>query len=92
MPGLRPSPAECPCVHDAGEIVGQYVQRHLGGDLGQTFHQEVCRAHSHLQSGERMFDRLALQYGAKGTLIGSLQQSLSNIHRNPPRLIAREQF
>src|SRR5215831_14102157 len=23
-------------VHDAGEIVGEYVQRHLGGDLGQT--------------------------------------------------------
>src|SRR5262245_22657936 len=39
-------------VHDAGEIVGEYVQRHLGGDLGQTLHQEVRRPHPHLQRGK----------------------------------------
>ena len=26
-----------------GQIVGEHVQRHLGGDLGQTLHQEVRR-------------------------------------------------
>jgi hypothetical protein len=31
-------------VHDAREIVGEDVQRHLGGDLRQTLHQEVRRA------------------------------------------------
>jgi hypothetical protein len=30
-------------IHHAGEIVGEHVQRHLGSDLGQTFHQEVGR-------------------------------------------------
>jgi hypothetical protein len=42
-----------------GEIVGEHVQRHLGSDLGQTFHQEVGRPHPHLQCTEEMFGRLA---------------------------------
>src|SRR5215471_17278177 len=46
-------------VHDAGEIVGEYVQRHLGRHLRKTPHQEVCRPHPHLQSAEGMFDSLA---------------------------------
>jgi hypothetical protein len=32
------------------------VERHLAGDFGQAFHQEVRRSHSHLQSAERMFN------------------------------------
>ena len=36
-------------VHHPGEIVGEHVACHLGGDLGQTLHQEVRRAHPHLQ-------------------------------------------
>ena len=35
------------------------MQRHLGGHLGQTLHQEVRRPHSHLQRAEGMFDCLA---------------------------------
>lgn len=37
---------------DAGEIVGQDVQRHLGGYLWETLHQEVRRPHPHLQSAK----------------------------------------
>src|SRR6266851_5877729 len=46
-------------VHDAREIVGEHVQRHLGGYLRKTLHQEVGRPHPHLQSAEGMFDRRA---------------------------------
>jgi len=42
-----------------GQIVGEHVQRHLGGDLGQTLHQEVRRPHPHLQRAKGMFGRLA---------------------------------
>jgi hypothetical protein len=45
MPGWRLNAHD---VHDAGETVGEYVQRHLGGDLGQTLHWEVRRPHPHL--------------------------------------------
>jgi len=38
--------------HHAGEIVGKHVQRHLGGDLRQPLHQEVRRAHPHLERAE----------------------------------------
>src|ERR1700757_4501502 len=31
-------------IHDACEIIGEDVQRHFAGDVGQTFHQEVRRA------------------------------------------------
>src|SRR6476469_6161605 len=39
--------------------VGKHVQRHLGGDLRQPLHQEVRRAHPHLERAERVLDRLA---------------------------------
>ena len=32
-------------VHDAGHIVGQHMQRHLGGDIFQCFHLEVSVSH-----------------------------------------------
>ena len=35
------------------------MQRHLGGDLRQPLHQEVRRAHPHLERAERVLDRLA---------------------------------
>ena len=41
------------------EIVGEYVQGHLGSYLRQAFHQKVRRAHSHLERAERMLDGLA---------------------------------
>jgi len=46
-------------VHDAREIVGEYAERHLGGNLWQRLHQEVRRAHVRLDRGEGMLDRLA---------------------------------
>jgi hypothetical protein len=42
-------------IDDARQIVSQHVQRHLGGDLRKTLHQEVRRPHSHLQRAEGMF-------------------------------------
>jgi hypothetical protein len=46
-------------VHDAGEVVGQHVQRHLCGDLWQRLHQEVGGAHPGLDGAEGMLDRFA---------------------------------
>ena len=46
-------------VHDAREIVGQHVQRHLGGDPWQRLHQEVRCAHPGLDRAEGMLNRLA---------------------------------
>jgi len=46
-------------VHDAREIVGQHVQRHLGGNPWQRLHQEVGCAHPGLDRAEGMLDRLA---------------------------------
>src|SRR5262245_3004371 len=46
-------------VHNAREVVGQHVQRHLGGNPWQPLHQEVCRSHPRLDRAERMLDGLA---------------------------------
>ena len=40
------------------EIVGQYTEGHLGGDLRQRLRQEVRCTHPHLHCTERMLDRL----------------------------------
>src|SRR5271170_2776536 len=45
-------------VHNAGEIVSQYVQRHLSGNPGQRLHQEVRGSHPDLNRAEGMLDRL----------------------------------
>ena len=39
-------------VHDAGEVVGEHVQGHLGSHLWQAFHQEVGCSHPHLERAE----------------------------------------
>src|SRR5262249_44959209 len=72
-------------VHDAGEIVGEYVQRHLGGDLGQTLHQEVRRPHPHLQRGEGMFGRLATLAHGLRVLIEALLYFLHRMLMLPAR-------
>ena len=46
-------------VHDAREVVGQYVQGHLGSDPGQRLHQEVGCAHPSLDRAEGVLDGLA---------------------------------
>jgi hypothetical protein len=40
-------------------ILGEGMECHLGGDLGQALHQKVRRPHPHLQRAEGMFGRLA---------------------------------
>ena len=46
-------------VHEPGEIVGEHVQGHLGGNLRQALHQKVRRTHPHLERTEGMLDCLA---------------------------------
>src|ERR1700686_2966820 len=55
--------SNAPCtddIHDARQIVGEYAERHLARDLRQRLHQEVRRAHPHLERAEGMLNRLAL--------------------------------
>ena len=46
-------------IHDARQIVGEYAQRHLARDLRQSLHQEMRRAHPHLERREWVFSSLA---------------------------------
>src|SRR6516165_12205030 len=46
-------------VDDAREIVGEDMERHLGGHAWQSLHQEVGCSHPRLERPERMLDRLA---------------------------------
>src|SRR3546814_6152175 len=41
---------------DTGEIAGQHVQGHLGGDVRKPLHQKVRRPHPGLDGAERMLD------------------------------------
>ncbi len=45
-------------VHDAREIIGEYVQGHRGRNLRQAFHQKMRRAYAHFEA-EGMLSRLA---------------------------------
>src|SRR4029077_17143438 len=77
-------------VHHAGEVVSEYVQCHLGGNLRQALHQEVRRSHSHLQRAKGMLGRLATQaHGLRvlvEALLDSLQYMLMLPARDPPLL------
>src|SRR5260370_6227820 len=44
-------------LHDSREIVGEHAECHLARDLRQRFHQEVRRAHPHLERAEGMLNR-----------------------------------
>ena len=46
-------------IHDARQIIGEDVERHLGGHAWQPLHQEVGCSHPRLERPERMVDRLA---------------------------------
>src|SRR5262245_58001442 len=72
-------------------LIGEYVQRHLGGDLGQTLHQEVRRPHPHLQRGEGMFGRLATLAHGLRVLVEALLYGLQYLLMLPagdPSLLA----
>lgn len=45
--------------HHPLQIVGQNVQCHLGGNVLQRFHLEVCSTHPRLDRPERVLDGLA---------------------------------
>src|SRR5262252_5967633 len=59
-------------VHNAREIIGQYVQGHLGGDPRQRLHQEVRCTHPHLERGEGVFSCLATHAHRLRVLIETL--------------------
>jgi hypothetical protein len=46
-------------IHDAREIIGEYVQGHLGRNPRQAFHQKMRRAHPRLERAEGMLSHLA---------------------------------
>jgi hypothetical protein len=46
-------------VHNPGQIVGQDVQCHLGGDLGQALHQEVRCSHPNLHRAKGVLHRFS---------------------------------
>ena len=48
--------ADAQNIHDALEIVGQNMQRHLGADISQRLHLEVRRPHPVLDGSERVLD------------------------------------
>jgi hypothetical protein len=72
-------------IERTGEIVGQNVQRHFGGDLRQRLHQEVGGAHPSLDGPERMLDRLAAL--AHGVRVGvePLLHGFEHLLMLPPR-------
>ena len=69
------------------------MECHLGGDLGQTLHQEVRRAHPHLQRAKGMLGRLTtLAHRVRiviEALLYGLQQMLMLPARDPPLLASR---
>src|SRR5262249_46092985 len=79
-------------IHHAGKIVREHVQRLLGSDLGQTFHQEVGRPHPHLQCTEgMMFGRLATLAHSLRVLVEALLYGLQYMLMLPagdPSLLA----
>ena len=66
-------------AYDARQIVGQHVQRHLGGNLRQTLHQQVRRSHPHLQRAEGMLHRLAALAHCLRVLVETLLYRLQNL-------------
>ncbi len=58
-PHRRDQPSRAHDIHAAREIVGEHVQRHLGGHAWRCLHQEVGCSHPGLDRPEGMLDRLA---------------------------------
>jgi hypothetical protein len=52
------SNALVPTIFMTRQIVGEYAERHFARDLRQRLHQEVRRAHSHLERAEGILNRL----------------------------------
>src|SRR5260370_1403050 len=77
-----------PCtddIHDARQIVGEHAERHLARNLRQRLHQEVRRAHPHLERAEGMLNRLAPAAHGLGILIQPLLHGFENVLMLPSR-------
>src|SRR5665811_1980188 len=71
-------------VHNAREVVGKHVERHLSRHFGQRLHQKVRRPHPHLQRAKRMFDRLATSTHCIRISVQARLHSIDNILVLPP--------
>ena len=80
-------------VHNPGQIVGQDVQCHLGGDLGQALHQEVRCSHSHLHRAKGVLHRFSAYPHSLRVVVEAplnrFQHVLMLPARNPPLLAGR---
>ena len=72
-------------VHDARQIVGEYAEGHLARDFRQRLHQEMRRAHPHLERAEGMLNRLAPATHGLGILIQPLLHGFENVLVLPSR-------
>jgi predicted DNA-binding protein YlxM (UPF0122 family) len=66
-------------IHDAREIIGEYVQGHFGRNLRQALHQKMRRAHPHLERAEGMLSRLAAQAQRRGLVALGLKENLKDV-------------
>src|ERR1700751_1993281 len=90
-PYRRNHPLDAHDVYHARDVVGEYVQRHLGGDLWQTFHQEVRRPHPHLQRAKGMLGCLSTLAHGLRVLVEALLYGLQDMLMLPtgdPSLLA----
>ena len=71
-------------VHHARDVVGKYVQRHLGGDLRQTLHQEVGGAMNYpiFSICFALFASIAALVSG-GTAITSMERNVSAMNIRP---------
>ena len=76
-------------IHDACEVVGEHMQRHLGGDARQGLHQKMCCSHSRFGRPEGMLDRLATHAHLSGVFIKSALNRFQKILVLPQRVTRR---
>src|SRR5215475_13051506 len=67
------------------QIVGEHMQRHLGGNLRQRLHQEVRGTHPHLHCTEGMLSRLTARAHGLRILVEPLLHCLDNLLVFPSR-------
>ena len=65
--------------------MGEYAQRHLGGNLGKRLHQEVSCADAHLHGAERVLDGLAPRAHRVRIFVESLLHDLEYVLVLPAR-------
>ncbi len=84
--------ADAQDVHDAFEVIRQYVQRHLGADPFERPHLEVGCPHPRLDGPEGMLDGFAARAHLVRLLVEAALHGFENMFVFPPRdaaLLAR---